>query len=83
MNKFTVNDTNVLEQLMKMGIRHKKPCNAMPLLDNLQKYYHMSREEILKSLEFLEQIDHIEVKSQFLSLTEHFDEQITSVQNRC
>jgi hypothetical protein len=75
MNKFTVNDINVLEQLMKMGIRHKNPCNLMPLLDNLQKYYHMSREEIIKSLEFLEQIDCIEVKSQFLSLTEHFDEQ--------
>jgi hypothetical protein len=75
MNKFTVNDINVLAQLVKMGVRHKKPCNIMPLMDSLQKYYYMSREEIFKSLEFLEHINYIETKAQFLSLTEQFDVQ--------
>jgi len=76
MLKLTENDSNILDFFNKNGIRHKNPIQIMPLMDNLQKYYHMSRDEIYVSLEKLEEQNIIEGNRTIISLTEQYDKKI-------
>lgn len=76
MNKFTINDSNILDFFEKNGTRYKRPINYMPLMDGLEKNYHMSRDEIFTSLKKLEELNIIEGNGSLISLTEHYDQKI-------
>ncbi|GHV79245.1 hypothetical protein AGMMS49944_10360 [Spirochaetia bacterium] len=82
MNKFSVNDINVLDYFGKKGIRHKNPIHFIPLFDEIQKKYHMSRDEIRKSLDCLEKIGYVEDHPVMVSLTKVFDDQIYGQRSR-
>jgi hypothetical protein len=76
MNKLSENDINILKVLEKNGVRAKNPITNIKLLDDLHRYYSMKQDEIIRSLEYLEEIKYIEGTERFISLTESFDNQI-------
>jgi hypothetical protein len=76
MNKLSENDVNILEVLEKNRVRAKNPITIIKLLDDLRRYYSMKQDEIIRSLEYLEEIRYIEGSERFISLTESFDNQI-------
>ena len=76
MLKLTENDSNILDFFNRKGIRYKNPIQLMPLMDNLQKHYHMSRDEICVSLQYLEEQNIIEGNGTIISLTEQYDKKV-------
>jgi hypothetical protein len=73
MNKFAMNDINILNILERRKVRYNNPCQIMPILDSARNDYGMNNDEVYKSLEYLGNIDFLEGRGAIISFTQQID----------
>jgi Mn-dependent DtxR family transcriptional regulator len=69
---------NILRVLEKLKVRYRNPINLWPIVDGARNGYSMSNTETYDVLNNLEKIGYIEIKNNYISLTEKQDNKIYS-----